>query len=249
MQSGAQMSGPGFDARFTAGAADFLRAMVVEASRLVFAADESTPVVSHFKGVYRTDGSRLDLSEGGLKVVARLELQQGGLQIGLEELNCHDNASAVMDEPLPAGALHLADLGFFDLERFEQWASQGVEWLTRYKAGVQLFDRSGQPLNLTEILAGTQQPVTQQVLVGHRQVPMTLLAERVSEACYRKRCAQLHHRARRKNEPVSQERLKLAHWTLYLTSCTGLTVKQAHTLYRSRWQIERCSNAGSRWPS
>ena len=76
------------------------------------------------------------------------------------------------------------------------------------------------------------------VLVGAQQLPMQLVAAPVSERCYRRRCAQLHQRARRKGQPVSQQRLKLARWTIYLTSRTGLNFAQVHALYRARWQIE-----------
>jgi hypothetical protein len=246
VSTGTSVSGPGLDARFTAAAVEFLRAMVIEASQHVFAAAVSLPVLPRFNGVYLTDGSRLEGALGGVKVVVRLELQRGGLQVGLEPLDRHDRAGAVMDIPLPAGALHVADLGFFDLAWFEECLQQGVAFVTRLKAGTHLYDLTGQRLDLAQQLAGTRQPVSLQVLVGARRVPMTLLAERVSLDCARKRQAQLQHTARRKHRPVSPERLKLVQWTVYLTSCADLSSAQVHALYRARWQIERLFK---RWKS
>lgn len=247
VSTGTRISCQGLDARFTAAAVAFLRAMVVEASQQVFAAEENLlPALHRFNGVYLTDGSRLELALGGVKVVARLELQRGGLQVGLEPLARHDRAGAVMRIPLPAGALHVADLGFFDLAWFEDCLQRGVDFLTRLKAHIQVYDLTGQRLDLTQMLAGRREPVVLRVLVGARQVPMTLLAERVNADCARKRREQLHSAARRKQRPVSQERLALAGWTIYVTSCADLNLAQAHALYRARWQIERLFK---RWKS
>jgi len=247
LSTGTQISCQGLNARFSAAAVAFLRAMVVEASQHVFSAkDNLLPALQRFNGVYLTDGSRLERASGGFKVVVRLDLQRGGLQVGLETLASHDRAGAVMGIPLPAGSLHVADLGFFDLTWFEQCIRQGVHFITRLRAGTQVYDLNGQRLDLAQLLAARREPLKVQVLVGVRKIPMTLLAERVGQDCARKREAQLQHTARRKQRPISPERLKLLHWTIYVTSCTDLTVAQTHTLYRARWQIERLFK---RWKS
>ncbi len=244
--SGVQMSGPGLDARFTPAAVAFLRAMVEEASSHAFSAEVEMPVVARFNGVYLTDGSRLEHPVYGVKVVARLELQRGALQLGLQALNRHDRVSRVMDLPLPAGALHVADLGFFDLAWFKKCLEGGVQIVTRLKANIGVYSASGQPLDVAQLLSKSAQTVSLPVRIGAGHLPMILLAQRVSEETYQQRCRQLHHRARRKAHPVSPERLKLCRWTIYLTSCADLTFAQVHTLYRARWQIERLFR---RWKS
>lgn len=50
-------------------------------------------------------------------------------------LSSNDQTASVIEQALPAGSLHLADLVFFKLARFQRWEEQGVYWLTRYKAG------------------------------------------------------------------------------------------------------------------
>lgn len=245
-QTGVEMSAPGFEARFTPAAVAFLRAMVEAAAEEVFEAEVLTPLLARFHGVYLTDGTRIDSPTHGLKVVARLELQRGALTLELEPLQRHDNASRVADDPLPRGALHVGDLGFFDLERFGQWAAEGVDWVTRYKAGVRLLDLQGNPIALVEFLQQQAGPVSLPVTVGLQRLPMLLVAQPVSEACSHTRCANLRHKAKRKNQPVSQQRLKLAGWTIYLTSRTDLNAAQVHVLYRARWQIERLFK---RWKS
>src|SRR5690606_8620031 len=51
----------------------------------------------------------------------------------------------------------------------------------------------------------------------------------------------LQQEARKKGQPVSQERLTLADWTVLVTSCsaTELSPAEALALLRARWQIEQ----------
>src|SRR5438128_12659068 len=49
---------------------------------------------------------------------------------------------------LPAGSLHLADLGFFDLGRLEEWSEQHVFWLTRLLTSTAVYTSEGARLQL-----------------------------------------------------------------------------------------------------
>ena len=64
-----------------------------------------------------------------------------------------------------------------------------------------------------------------------------LIAQRVSDTVYQQRQVQFKE-LRRRQHPISALKLALAEWTIYLTSVPDLTFEQAHTLARSRWQIE-----------
>ncbi len=76
------------------------------------------------------------------------------------------------------------------------------------------------------------------VQVGKRdRVAAYLVAQRVSEAVLSNRQAQFKE-LRRRQHPVSANKVALAEWTIYLTSVPDLTFEQAHTLARSRWKIE-----------
>lgn len=233
--TGARLTAQAFEQRFSQPAVTFLRAMVDEALRERFEAQTLCPLLSRFEGVYLTDSTRL---EGlGLKVAARLELQGGQLALSLEELDTHDNSTQVCDDLLPRGALHLGDLGFFDLARFTQWAEQSVEWVTRYKSGTGLRNRQGQRLDLETLLAH-RRTIRCEVLVGARQVPMVLYARRVSASVVQKRLKRLHRQASHKQRPLSPRQIFMTGWTIYLTSLTDLTFQHIHILYRARWQIE-----------
>jgi hypothetical protein len=236
----------GFDARFSAQAAAFLRALVEAATQQVFHAETLVPLLSRFQGVYLTDCTRIEATVLPLKVAARLELQGGSLHLSLEDLQTHDNACAVAQHPLPAGALHLGDLGFFDLERFAHWQANQVEWVSRYKTGTTVYDAAGKRLSLETLLPQSAATLVMPVQVGQQRLPMYLLAQRVEEIHHQQRLQRLQQRARRKQRPLSSRQRCLARWTLYLTSLPDLTFAQVHTLYRARWQIERLFK---RWKS
>lgn len=237
--TGVDISAAGFEQRFTAHAVTFLRAMVNEALPHVFEGRVLEPLLSRFHGVYLTDSTRIEDPHAPVKIAARLELQRGSLSLSLEDLTTHDNVTAVCEQILPSGALHIGDLGFFDLTRFAQWAADGVDWISRYKIGTRLFTGLGEPLDLDRQLASRRKTLTCSVLVGQfHRLPMRLVAQRVSAALYQKRLQRLRRQASRKQQPLSSRQMLLARWTIYLTSVTDLSFAQVHTLYRARWQIE-----------
>ena len=241
------MSAQGFEARFSPAAAQFLRVLVEEATQHVFSAELLSPLLKRFQGVYLTDCTRIEADVFPLKIAARLELQHGSLQLSLEDLQTHDNASALAQAVLPSGALHIGDLGFFDLKRFAHWQKTGVEWVSRYKTGTRLYTPEGDDFVLERVLAPAPAQLYLALRVGQAQrLPMYLMAQRLDETLYQQRVQRLRQRARRKQRPVTPRQLAFARWTLYLTSLPDLTFSQVHTLYRARWQIERLFK---RWKS
>ena len=127
VQVGMPISAQGLEQRFTPAAAAFMRALLEVGLTQMVASEEGPTLLPQFNGVYVTDCTRLDLQAGGVKLGVRWELQHGQLQASLSELKQHDQKSAVIAQPLPAGALHLGDLGFFKLERFARDAASEVE--------------------------------------------------------------------------------------------------------------------------
>jgi len=159
--------------------------------------------------------------------------------VTLEEVRTHDQRTGIMQQPMPDGALHIGDLGFFNLKRFKEWNEQGLYWLSRLKVGTWLYDETGGELNLLERLNHAEtDTLCLPIQVGKRdRVSAYLVAERVSETVYEQRQIQFKE-LRRRQHPVSALKLALSEWTIYLTSIPDLTFEQAHTLARSRWQIE-----------
>lgn len=238
-QVGMRVSTQGLEQRFTAAAVAFMRGLLEAGLAQLVSSEQSRTLLPSFKGVYVTDCTRLEWAAGGVKLAVRWELQQGQLQASLGELRQHDQKSGIIDQPLPAGALHLGDLGFFKLARFQQWNEQGVYWLTRFKVGTRLYTEQGEALELEQYLANYDQSVVIPVQVGSKErVDAYLVAARIPKAAYAKRLARLREQARLDQRPLSTRQLALAGWTIYLTNIPALTFEQAHLLARTRWQIE-----------
>lgn len=238
VQAGMRVSVQGLDQRFSARALTFMRGLLEAGLTQLVESEVDGVLLPSFKGVYVTDCTQVKWAGVGMKVGVRLELQRGRLQACLSALSAHDQKSAVIEQPLPPGALHLGDLGFFKLARFQQWNAQGVYWLSRLKVGTTLRDAAGQVLDLKTLLQGSD-PLCLPVQLGTRQVVAAyLLAAPLSEAAFRQRQAHLKERARRDQRPPSARQLALAGWTLYITNLPDLSFDQAHILARTRWQIE-----------
>lgn len=237
--AGMALSVQGLDQRFTESGVAFMRALLEDGLSQMVTSETTTPILPTFNGVYLTDSTRVVWAGAALKVGVRLEIQRGGLQVCVEDIQRNDQRLAVTDAALPRGALHLGDLGFFKLKRFRDWSTQGVFWLTRYKVGTCLFTPDGQPLDLKTVLTGDA-PLSVPVRVGsgRHAVAAWLLAAPLPAEQRPKRLARLHEQARLDQRPLSARQRDLATWTLYLTNIPDLSFAAAHLLARTRWQIE-----------
>jgi hypothetical protein len=238
-QVGMELSVQGLEQRFTQPAVTFMQELLRIGLEQMVNSEQERVLLPSFSGVYITDCTRLDWVQGSMKLAVRWDLQQGHLQASLHELKQHDQKTDVIERALPTGSLHLGDLGFFKLARFQGWNTQGVYWLSRFKVGTTLFTAEGAPLLLGEVLESASEPLTMAVQVGTQQrVSAYLVAARLPDDAYAKRWARLKEQARLDQRPLSARQRALARWTLYLTNIPGLTFAQAHTLARTRWQIE-----------
>jgi hypothetical protein len=219
------------------------------------------PVLGRFSGVYLYDGSVVALPEalaeawpgcGGprgataaLKVGARLDLLRGELHVpALGAGRERDRTLEPGAESMPAGALRLADLGFFDLKLLGRLGGRGCYWLSRLMARTTLREHpSGERLGLAERLHALKEDTLElRVEVGaEARLPARLLAARVPEAAASERRRRLHAEARKRRQPVSEERLRLAEWAILITNAPSdmLSVEEAPVVMRSRWQIEK----------
>jgi len=238
-QVGMKISPQGLEQRFTPTALMFMSRMLEAGLEQVVRSDAKRTVLPQFKGVYLTDCTRLDWGKQGMKLGVRWEIQQGQLQASVSELTTHDQKTAVVERPLPVGALHLGDLGFFKLKRFGQWNQQGVYWLTRFKVGTVVYRPNGEALDLLALLETATLPLSIPVRVGVKeQITAYLVAAPIPDDAYAKRLARLREQARRDQRPLSPRQAAYARWTIYLTNIPELTFAQAHLLARTRWQIE-----------
>jgi Transposase DDE domain len=259
-------------------AADFLVALLGYAlQRLAAAAVRpvAIPLLRRFNGVYLTDGTSLPLpaalagrfagcggGEGpddpsavaAVKILLRLRLDAAqAAEVLLGAARTPDVRLLRRLTDLPAGALHIADLGFFDSDAFADFSRRGVYWLTRLPARVSVRPDHGVWQELAWFLrdldrrgvdrwAGTLAivqlaPVWARVFV-HRCPP--------EEAARRRH--KLQDRMRRKGKTAGVRQLALCDWWVLATNVPAgmLNAAEARELYRSRWQVEL---AFKRWKS
>jgi hypothetical protein len=137
--------------------------------------------------------------------------------------------------------LRIADLGFFDLDQLAADAQAGGFWITRHKHEV-ILERDGQALALLAFLqAQTASQLDIPVHLGkNHQIPCRLVIFKADEQIAEKRKRKLREYALKKGVTLSEERLQLAHWTLFLTNAHQnlLSLLEVFALYRLRWQIE-----------
>jgi hypothetical protein len=254
--AGMSLSTPGLDKRFTAKAAYFLDTLLHEAlQQVVRVRPQAASILSRFNGVYVSDSSIVPLPEtlssvfrgnngdddAAAKVAVQWDLNSGGLGLWLSHGTVHDQRTGPVAQHLPAGALRLNDLGFFNLATFAEDVEQGRYFLSRYKVGTLLYDSTGDPLDLPRWLRDhAQQPCEITVQLGARRVPCRLIALPVPPAQLGKRRKRLREQARRKQKPLSERSLALAGWTLYVTNIPAhlLSPQEAAILGATRWQIE-----------
>ena len=264
---GVPISPQGLDKRFGPEAAALLERVLHDAVIQVISSDPvAVPLLQRFAGgvclldtttltlpaifaeTWPTTGSHKKSRKkkekvGGMKVQVRLNLLDGTLNGPfLFPARDNDQKGVLHRAPLPKGALHLADLGFFCFERFQELQDQDVFWLTRVKAGTRLLDAAGRSWTLAQFL---NQQMTDTV-----DVPMTLgakqslscrfLAVRVPPgvAALRRKRQKKHAKNRRCKEHADQA--AMANWNVYATNVPAemLSVQEAWVLARCRWQIE-----------
>ncbi len=259
---GTAVSPQALDQRFTPQAAACLRGVLDAALEQLVAADPvALPLLERFAGLYLLDSSTVRLpdelaqiwpgcggrvaknTQAAVKLQVRWDFKSGALEgPQLEAGRAQDKSTPLLQEPLPAGALQLADLGYFSLQQLAQLDRQGVYWLSRLKVQCQLYDAQGQRSRLAALLqAQRQDRVELSVALGAQQrLPCRLLAVRVSSQEANRRRRQIRKGARREGKTPSRQRLALADWNIWVTNAPAqlLSLEQALVLGRTRWQIE-----------
>lgn len=259
--SGLQISGQGLEQKFSPASAKFMQALVEQAVKQLV---QSSPgidldLLNRFSQIHIQDGSVIGLPDecvavwqgvrrkeakgcSALKLHVSLEYKTGQLSgPALANGREHDKKSPWFAQTLQPGALRIADLGFFDLDQLAADAQAGGFWITRHKHEV-ILEQDGQALALLAFLqAQTASQLDIQVHLGkNHQIPCRLVVFKADEQTAEKRKRKLREYALKKGVTLSEERLQLAHWTLFLTNAPQnlLSPLEVFALYRLRWQIE-----------
>ena len=259
-------------------AADFLFALLGYALQRLSAAalrPVAIPLLRRFNGVYLTDSTSLPppaalagrfagcgggdcpddpSAVAAVKVLVRLRLdfaQAADVLLGAARTPDVHLARRLAD--LPAGALHIADLGFFDSAVFADFSERGVYWLTRLPARVSVRPESGAWQELAWFLRDLDRRGVDRWEGALSIVQLAPVRARVfvlrcppDEAARRRR--KLQDRMRRKGKTAGVRQLALCDWWVLATNVPAetLTAAEAWELYRGRWQIEL---AFKRWKS
>jgi hypothetical protein len=251
----------GLEKRFDARGAAFLRAMLQAAISKAIASPVAIPLLRRFTAVEVLDGSTIALPDalahlfrGGrsgtttgakaaVKITVGLDLVSGRLSgPELSDGRAADLSAALAVTDPPAGALHLADLNYFSLEKFTRWGACGAYWLSRFKSGTAMYDTDGRRIDLVASLraAGGADVDRAVVLGSQRRMACRLIARRVPAAVATQRRQRLLDKSQRRGDRPSALSLALCEWTILVTNVPRdlLNVEEAIALARMRWQIE-----------
>lgn len=259
---GVTVSRQALDQRCTEAAVPFLHQVLATAlGRLLAAAPVKASVLARFEGVYLLDstvvtvptalaehwpgcgGRTASTSQAALKLSLQYELTTGRLDGLLPQPGRrHDRVAAQIHAPLPAGALRIADLGYFHLDELRDMDRAGVGFITRYKTSAHLLSEDRQRLDLVaELERQGAAPLDRIVLLGAKhRLRCRLIAVAVPETVVAQRRQRLQAEAEDKQQPVSALSWALARWTIYLTNVGSerLSGEDVLILGLCRWQIE-----------
>jgi len=247
--------------RYTFALAQLLRRLIERGVELMFTArPRSLPLLQRFPAVCLQDSTVLSLPDelkaqwpgcGGsrgqtaaaMKVQVQFDLVSGALLgLQLEPGKQPDQATTLTPETLPAGALQIADLGYFDGERLAAMDRRGVYFLSRIQVGTAVFDAQGQRLDLWKWLGRQKGSVIDLPiqLGAERRLGCRLLALRCPPEVVRQRRQRVRDEAKRKGRAISAAQWAACSWTVLVTNVPValLTAEEALILYGARWQVE-----------
>jgi Transposase DDE domain len=253
---GVHITPQALDLRFTETAAACLEQVLAAAVAQVIAVTPiAVPILERFPAVEVQDSTTITLppaladvffgcGEGtaSMKVHLGLNLRSGSLRGPTISDGCTHDSTVRLPGGLPADSLHLTDLGYFGLARFQSLSEQQQFWLSRYKTGTLVWDAAGVCWDLPDLLASQAATVVDlEVRLGQAAtLECRLLAVRAPQEVVDQRRRRLYADARRRGSTPSAASLALAAWTILITNVPveRLSVREALIVARTRWQIE-----------
>jgi hypothetical protein len=263
-QQGIAITEQAVSKRFSTQAVEFFKQMIAQACILLaHHRPENLPLTQRFNGVYVEDcstvrlpsdligelpgcgGSGSEKKGAAIKTFCRIELLCGNFsELIFGAGKTSDIKLANQARALPKGALRLADMGFFDVDRFRQEDALGIYWITRIPAGT-LIEIDGIQQSIGTYLSSCKgDRVDVSAFLCKERLPVRFIALRAPEQTIRQRHERLQKTAKKKKKKkkrsVSQEQLSLCAWTVFATNLpeSEYTADEVYTLYRIRWQIE-----------
>lgn len=258
---GVRISPQGLAQRFTRrGAALLEQVLQATVQQLLEAEPVAIPLLARFTAVVVRDSTTIALpdaladrwagcggrvaqgSAAALKLQVQLDLRRGRLDgPWLQAGRAQDRTSPHQTQPVPVGALELADRMYAVFPLLAARAAAGAYYLFRLHPQWTVLDPDGTRWDVPARLAAGPAVRDCPVHLGHQaRVPVRLLAARVPAAVAERRRRALRAAAQREGRQPPRQTLALAAWNLYVTNVPAaqLTVEEALVLARVRWQIE-----------
>jgi len=261
---GAAVHPQAIDERFTETAAEALKALLDRVVRhLVSAKPSNLEIFQRFSAVLIQDSTVVTLPDaceaiwpgcsgrtesGGraaIKFQTRIDLKDGALTGPLATVGkAADARSEFQTDELLPGALEIADLGYFELDKFAWRSTQGTFWLSRYQEKTTLWTEHEEPLDLSRLLRDQSAETTvvdQPIRMGSQhRLECRLVAIRVPAEQAARRRQRMIEKARDKGRYPSNARLELCDWNVFVTNIPPELADAAaiSVLARIRWQIE-----------
>jgi hypothetical protein len=251
------------DQWFCPAGAECLQALIQRAVHALLETERTAlPLLQRFAGVYVEDCTTVALTanlaeqypgcggndtegrdQAALKIFVRQEVSGGAVtEVSLWSGRQPDVLAGQQAAPLPAGALRLKDLGFFDTAVMAQDTQRGVHWISRVPSSVQVREGHGPALGLADYLRQqSADGVDAWVTLGTQQpLSCRLVAVRCPEHIRQARLRKLMEKVRKKGRIASERQRELCGWTVFATDLgrQQLAFEEAWVLYRVRWQIE-----------
>lgn len=198
----------------------------------------------------------------GAKIHLEYDLLAGQLlQIALGPEKENDKTFSITKAPevLP-GDLVIRDLGYFDLNEYQQIRDTHACYLTRVKsttivsiqnASPEYFEKTGKPKKHSLFQPIDLEQLAEEMSPGEtREFPRVycgrshflgdrMIVHKLSDEEFAQREKQML-KLEQKRKPVSDRSKRIKRLTIYMTNCPVATIStdQVHALYSLRWQIE-----------
>jgi hypothetical protein len=253
------ISEQGLHKRFNIQSAHFLENLLNKAASIFTSTNEiDTGLLAKFKELKIYDSTLITLpyelieewtgsgnrfgskANSTLKISSCLSLKTGSLKIVLEDGFVNDRSSSLItSETIQEGGLYIKDLGYYSMEHFQHIHEQGGYFASRFKIHNKIYSYCGQQIDIARIMKD-KNILDKDVLIGEKKLKCRLLVIRLPEELKEERIQKLIKDSIRKQKPVSERKLALSEFNIFITNLSDdiLSFKEVLILMKSRWQIE-----------
>jgi hypothetical protein len=142
--------------------------------------------------------------------------------------------------------LIINDLAYWNYKAFKSYHDQEAYFVSRLKSDASLFDsQTGDSIKLEDILPPQDTTVCLECYLAHpkthkNSIPVRVFIEKVPQTVQQQRLKKLQEQAKKQQWNLSDLRIKLCAYNLYVTNASEQQLPKAliRLIYGIRWQIE-----------